>query len=117
MYIHLNRLKLFAFHGVMPQESKTGAEYTIDIRLKTDFSTAAETDRLEGTVNYAEVYRRIKEEMEIPSHLLEHVSFRIAQRLMNDFPTLTEIRICLYKQNPPMGADCRQVGTEVTYTR
>lgn len=117
MYIHLNGLKLFAFHGVMPQESKTGAEYTIDIRLKTDFSTAAETDRLEGTVNYAEVYRRIKEEMEIPSHLLEHVSFRIARRLMNDFPTLTEIRICLYKQNPPMGADCRQVGTEVTYTR
>lgn len=117
MYIHLKGLKLYAFHGVLPQENKTGAEYTIDLRLKTDFTTATQNDDLSGTINYANVFEAVKEEMQIPSRLLEHVAFRIAQRLFHDFSDLTEINICLYKQNPPMGADCKQVGIEATYSR
>ena len=117
MYIHLKGLKLYAYHGVLPQENQVGAEYTIDLRLKTDFTQAAETDRLGGTVNYAEVFNAVKKEMEIPSQLLEHVAWRIARRLLDDFPTISEVDIALYKQNPPMGADCSQVGVEATYLR
>lgn len=117
MYIHLKGLKLYAYHGVLPQENQVGAEYTIDLRLKTDFTQAAETDRLEGTVNYAEVFNAVKKEMEIPSQLLEHVAWRIARRLLDDFPTISEVDIALYKQNPPMRADCSLVGVEATYLR
>ena len=117
MYIHLKGLKLYAYHGVLPQENQVGAEYTIDLRLKTDFIQAAETDRLEGTVNYAEVFNAVKKEMEIPSQLLEHVAWRIARRLLDDFPTISEVDIALYKQNPPMGADCSHMGVEATYLR
>ena len=116
MYIHLKGLNLYAYHGVLPQENRIGAEYTIDLRLKTDFTPAAETDDLTGTVNYAAVFEAVKDEMAIPSRLLEHVSRRIAARLLRDFP-LEEVRIALYKQNPPMGADCRQVGVEATYRK
>ena len=49
MYIHLKGIRLYAYHGVLPQENRVGAQYTIDLRLKTDFTLAAETDRLEGT--------------------------------------------------------------------
>lgn len=117
MYIHLKGLKMYAYHGVLPQENQVGAEYTIDLRLKIDFTQAAETDRLEGTVNYAEVFNAVKKEMEIPSQLLEHVAWRIARRLLDDFPTISKVDIALYKQNPPMGADCSQVGVEATYLR
>lgn len=117
MYIHLNGLKLYAYHGVLPQENRIGAEYTLNLRLKTDFSHAAENDCLEGTVNYAEVFKAVKEEMNIPSLLLEHVIRRIASRLLNDFPAVSEIRITLDKQNPPMGADCKEVGVEATFCR
>ena len=117
MYIHLKGLKLYAYHGVLPQENQVGAEYTIDLRLKTDFTQAAETDRLEGTVNYAEVFSAVKKEMGIPSLLLEHVTWRIARRLLDDFPTISEVNIALNKQYPPMGADCSQVGIEATYLR
>lgn len=117
MYIHLKGLKLYAYHGVLPQENQVGAEYAIDLRLKTDFTQAAETDRLEGTVNYAEVFNAVKKEMEIPSQLLEHVAWRIARRLLDDFPAISEVNIALYKQNPPMGADCSRVGVEATYFR
>ena len=117
MYVRLDGLRFYARHGVLPQETKVGAEFTVDLRLAADFSCAAETDELEGTLNYAEVFERVKAEMEISSKLLEHVAYRIARRLLHDFPALTEVQIGVYKQNPPMGADARRVGVEAVYRR
>lgn len=116
MYIHLKNLKLYAYHGVLPQENRVGAEYSISLRLKTDFSAAAQTDQLVGTVNYAEVFEAVKQEMEVPSQLLEHVAYRIACRLLHDFHTIEEVDIEVYKQNPPMGADCEKVGVSLSLT-
>ena len=82
-----------------------------------DFTHAAQTDELKGTVSYADIYAVVKKEMKTPSKLLEHVCERIGQRLFNDFPTIQKIIIRLSKENPPMGSDCRNVGVEVHYTR
>ena len=117
MYICLEGLKFFARHGVAPQETVVGANFTIDLKLKTNFIHAAQTDRLEGTVSYADVHTAVKEVMKTPSRLLEHVCERISERLFHDFPVIEEIDIRLYKENPPMGADCQKVGVAVHYDR
>ena len=117
MYIRMEGMKFYAFHGVLPQENLVGTNYYIDLRLKTDFSRAAETDELEGTVNYAEIHSAVKEEMQITSQLLEHVCQRIARRIFHDFPTIETIDISLFKENPPMGACAQRVGVEVQYIR
>lgn len=117
MYIYLEGIKLFARHGVDPQETIVGANFIVDLKLKTDFSHAAQSDELAGTVSYADVYTAVKEEMKNPSKLLEHVCERISKRLFQDFPTLEEIYIRLTKENPPMGADCKNVGVKVHYIR
>ena len=117
MYIRLEGMKFYAFHGVLPQENLVGANYYIDLKLKTDFSHAAETDELEGTVNYADIHTAVKEEMQITSQLLEHVCQRIARRLLHDFPTIETIDISLFKENPPMGACAQRIGVEAHYTR
>lgn len=57
----------FRLPRVLPQENKVGAEYTLNLRLKTDFSQASQTDDLNYTINYAEVFKAVKEEMKIPS--------------------------------------------------
>lgn len=113
MYIHLQGIKLYAYHGVDPQETAVGAYFTIDLKLKTDFSRAAYTDELTGTVSYADIFQSVKDEMRIPSRLLEHVCQRIAQRIFHDFPTIEAIDIKLYKENPPMGAQAKSVGVEM----
>ena len=117
MYIRLEGMKFYAYHGVLPQENLVGANYYIDLKLKTDFSHAAETDELEGTVNYADIHAAVKEEMRITSQLLEHVCQRIARRLLHDFPTIETIDISLFKENPPMGACAQRIGVEAHYTR
>ena len=117
MYIRLKGLKIYAYHGVLPQENLVGAYYYIDLKLKTDFTHAAETDELEGTVSYADIFAVVKEEMTITSKLLEHVCQRIASRIFKDFPTIEAIDIRLSKENPPMGACAKSVGVEAHYVR
>jgi dihydroneopterin aldolase len=87
------------------------------LKLKTDFTRAAETDCLEGTVSYADIHAAVKEEMNIPSQLLEHVCQRIAHRLFHDFPSVESIDLSLYKENPPMGACAQRIGVEAHYVR
>ena len=117
MYIRLEGMKFYAFHGVLPQENLVGANFYVDLKLKTNFIQAAETDELEGTVSYADIHTAVKEEMNIPSKLLEHVCQRIARRLFHDFPTIETVDIRLNKENPPMGACAESIGVEVHYVQ
>lgn len=112
-YILLEELHFHAFHGVMPQESKVGGDFLLSLRLGYDISKAMQTDRVEDTLNYAEVYAVVKEEMEKPSALLEHIAGRIADALAAHFPQVTTIDLTLVKKNPPMGADCKGAGVEL----
>ena len=115
MYIKMEGMKFYAFHGVLPQENQVGAYFYIDLKLKTNFIHAAETDELEGTISYADVHAIVKDEMAIPSKLLEHVCHRIAKSLFQHFPAIESIDICLNKENPPMGACAKSIGVEVHY--
>ena len=119
MNIILNEMKFYSYHGVLQQENTVGAEYKVSLDIETDFSEAAATDNatdnLEGTINYAEIHQAVKEEMNIPAKLLEHLAYRISERLFADFPTIKSIEITIFKENPPMGADCKNVGVKVKY--
>ena len=116
-YIFLENVRFYSYHGVAPQETAIGNEFIINLRLKTDFGKATETDEVEDTVSYADIYATLKEEMELPSKLLEHVCGRIVIRLFRDFRKIREIEIKLAKRNPPMGADIDSAGVEMHCTR
>ena len=116
-YIFLENVRFYSYHGVAPQETAIGNEFIINLRLKTDFGKATETDEVEDTVSYADIYAALKEEMELPSKLLEHVCGRIVKRLSRDFRKIREIEIKLAKRNPPMGADIDSAGVEMHCTR
>ena len=80
MLIRLENLQFHARHGVLPQETRIGADFQVDARLTVDdreAATALFADQLEGTVNYAEAYEIIAREMQQPSALIEHVAVRM----------------------------------------
>lgn len=111
--IFLRQVRFHAYHGVLEQERRVGNDYVINVVAECDFAHAMQTDELEDTVNYADIYRVVKEEMAIPSKLLEHVAGKIGERLFNEFPSLQTLDISIMKVNPPFGADCEGAGVEV----
>lgn len=114
--IYLRNVRFHAFHGVLPQEGIVGNDYLVNLVLDYDFSSAMKTDDLQETLNYAEVYQKVREEMAVPSKLLEHVAGRIAHRLFSDFPEIQKLQLSITKVNPPMGADSDGAGVEVVLT-
>ena len=112
-YIVLQDVCFHAFHGVMPQEGKVGADFLVNLRVGYPIGKAMETDEVADTLNYAEVYALVAQEMRQPSKLLEHVAGRIVQAVSERFPLVTSIDLTLVKQNPPMGADAVGAGVEI----
>ena len=112
-YIYLTEVRMHAFHGVMPQERAVGADFVVSLRVGFDIAKAMETDDVNDTLNYATLYNKVKDEMEQPSNLLEHVAGRIAKAIESDFPEACSIDLSITKVNPPMGADCHGAGVEL----
>ena len=112
-YIILREVRFHAFHGVMPQERKVGADFTVSLRVGVNLSLPAESDDVADTLNYATLYEVVKQQMEIPSQLLEHVAGRVGKAVMDTFPQVTGVDVTLTKLNPPMGADCAGASVEL----
>jgi dihydroneopterin aldolase len=79
--IILENIKIYAYHGVLPEEKILGTYYILNLTIKADI-WKAETDDLKTPSN-AEINNIIHEEMKIPSELLEHVAGRIIEKSKN----------------------------------
>ncbi len=104
-YILLENVKLYAYHGVGEQERIVGNHYLVNLKIEIDVTKAVESDLLDDTISYADVFEIVKREMAVPSKLLEHAAGRITTALRKDFPNIETIELKLSKNNPPMGAD------------
>ncbi len=111
--IHVNGIKIYAFHGCLPEEEKIGGYYRVDVMLNTNFSVAAQTDDLQQTIDYVIVNKIVCEEMAIRSKLIEHVGQRIVNRLKTELPTIEKIRLTVTKISPPINGDVDNVAITI----
>lgn len=100
-YILLENVEFYAYHGVYAEERERGNDFIVNIRLVADLARASFSDDLNDTVNYARVYELLKEEMDIPSNLLEHVAGRIIRRIKAEMQ-VDEVKVKISKKNPPI---------------
>lgn len=110
--IILEDLKIYAYHGVLEEETLTGTYYLLNLELHADIEKALESDALEDTINYAVVNDIVHQEMKIPSKLLEHVCGRILNRIHLEFPKVEFMKIKLSKTAPPMQGEMKGVSVE-----
>lgn len=111
--IEVNGIRLYAFHGCLPEEGMIGGNYLVDVSMGTDFQLAAETDTLENTIDYVVVNRIVTEEMAIRSKLIEHVGYRIIERLKKELNNLHAVRVKIIKLCPPINGDVENVAITI----
>ena len=63
--ILLENLKIYAYHGVLPEENIIGTYYILNVELHADLWKATETDDLNDTISYADINDLIHAEMKI----------------------------------------------------
>ena len=111
--ITLRNMQFYAHHGCFDEERKIGTNFSVDVTFSYDATVAAESDDIATAVNYAEVFNIVKEQMAVPSHLIENVAMRIKRALLEHFPAITELTVTLYKINPPLGGSIEKVGVTI----
>ena len=115
--IELEEMRFWAHHGCLESERKKGNLFIVDFKGEMDMSKAVESDDLEDTVNYAEIYEVIKEEMENPSELLEHVAGRIVKAVAGRFPMIVRFSVRVAKRRPPVGGPVQWSRVTLMYNK
>ncbi|GAA4305846.1 dihydroneopterin aldolase [Aestuariibaculum suncheonense] len=107
--IKVENIRVFAYHGCLKEETKIGSDYLVDLEVKADLQPSAKSDQLKDTVDYVLLNRIIKEEMAVPSHLLETVARRILDRIFKEDTMVRKATVWVSKLNPPIGGDVEKV--------
>lgn len=116
--IFIEGLKLFAYHGVNPEEQEDGQYFLLDIEVHTDFEKAALKDDLNETVSYAQMIKCIRRVFCAQKDaLIERASRRVADALLEEFPKLQSVKVRCRKPDAPMKAEFNFVAVETTVTR
>ena len=61
--IELEGMEFFARHGCMEHEKVAGNRFLVDFRAGASLDKAAQTDALEDTLNYGDIYKLVAREM------------------------------------------------------
>src|ERR1700716_455130 len=84
--VEITGLSLYTHHGVSDAEQEVGQRLVLDLRLDVGESDATVTDRLEDTVDYAEVCQLVALIAQQRSYrTLERLCSAIADRLLADY--------------------------------
>ena len=107
--IHLEGVKLYAYHGCMEEESRIGSDYEVELMIWADLKKSAQSDHLKDTVDYVLLNRVVAEEMAIRAKLLEVVAQRIITRVFKDEPRVKKAQVKVTKMSPPINGDVERV--------
>lgn len=111
--IILENIRIYAYHGCLDEETKIGSDYRVDMTVEASLEKSAATDNLMDTVDYVMLNRIVKEEMAVPSKLLEHVVERINTRVLFELSLVESVLTKVSKLNPPIIGDVQAVCVEM----
>lgn len=116
--IKIKGLKLFAYHGVNPEEKEDGQNFVFDIDLYVNINKACASDDVNDTVSYAKVIKTVRRVFtETKYDLLEKCAQVVSDAIFEEYPDVLKVEITLKKPEAPMKADFEYVAVNIVRTR
>lgn len=114
-YIKITGLKLYAYHGVLPEEKKNGQCFYINARLFYCMRTPGKSDDLNDALNYAEVCEFMEKTFtEKRFDLIEAAGEYLCEALLLAFPQLASVDLELRKPHAPIPMEFEDVSVNMT---
>jgi dihydroneopterin aldolase len=109
--IFLSSLSIECVVGIWEWERRVKQTVIIDLEMAADIRKAASTDRIEDTIDYKKVSKRLLAFVgDSQFHLVETLTERIAELIVTEFG-VTWVKVRLNKRGAIRGA--RDVGIEI----
>ena len=108
--ISIKGLKLFAYHGVNPEEKENGQNFIFDVDYYVNVTKACASDNVDDTVSYAKVVKTKYD-------LIERAAQVVSDAILDEYPDIFKVEITLKKPEAPIKADFDYVGVTITRER
>ena len=116
--IKIDGLKIFAYHGVNPEEKETGQNFVFDIDIYVNMTTACFSDNVDDTVNYAKVIKTVTRAFTAQKfNLIERAAQVVADAVLEEYPEVFKVDLTLKKPEAPMRADFNFVAVNIVRER
>lgn len=116
--IIMQNMTFYGYHGVLPEENKLGQKFIVSAELYLDLKKAGQSDDVQDTVSYADVYEVIKHHMEKKQYkLLEALAEDIAEAILSQYGKIQEILIHIEKPEAPVKGIFDFFGVEIRRKR
>lgn len=103
--IVVERIAVFAHHGVLPAEQTTGQRFYVSLDCELDLREAGRSDDLARSVNYAELAGRAADIAGSQRFsLIEALADSIARDALATFPLIEAITVRIDKPSAPIPA-------------
>jgi 7,8-dihydroneopterin aldolase/epimerase/oxygenase len=111
--IEISGLSLYTRHGVSEAERELGQRLVFDVSFELDECDATVTDRVEDTVDYADVCEQVALSAQERSYrTLERLCAAVADRLFERYGA-ESVRVKATKPEPPIPLPVDEVSVEV----
>jgi len=114
----VNRIAVFAYHGVHPEEERLGQRFYVSLECSLDLSEAGRNDDWHATVCYG----RLTEMVTAAAtgrrfHIIEALAEAIAGEILEQFPRVAEVVVRVEKPSAPVPAIIDGVTVEIRRRR
>jgi dihydroneopterin aldolase len=112
--IVLKDLQVFARHGVLPEETRLGQRFGVDVTAHLDLRPAGESDDYRKTVCYDALTRLVTETLTTRRFfLIEAAAEAVAQAILSAFPAIERVEVEVRKPAAAIDAVFAYVGVAV----
>ena len=116
--IIIKNLKVYAYHGVNPEEKRDGQTFFLDIILNADLSRPCVSDNVEDTINYDAVCNCAHRIMtENTYDLIERAAQAVCDGILSEFPQVEQIWLTLKKPDAPVKCDIEYAAVKIRRVR
>jgi dihydroneopterin aldolase len=108
----------YGYHGLFETERLNGQDFYVDLTLQLDLSSAANSDSINDTVNYAEITELTHNEITSePVNLIEKLAYRIAERILEGNLKVVSVTVTVHKPQAPVGIKVEDISVVVKKSR
>ncbi|MBQ9563332.1 MAG: 2-amino-4-hydroxy-6-hydroxymethyldihydropteridine diphosphokinase [Lachnospiraceae bacterium] len=113
--IMIRDLKVYAYHGVNPEEKAEGQNFYVDADLYLDLGPAGRSDELTATAHYGHVCKTIDREMKRQSYdLIERAAEVTARQILLEYSVVRKVRVEVKKPEAPVKLPFGMLSVEIT---
>ncbi len=101
--ITVEGIRVFAYHGHLPEEAVLGGHFIVNVCVTADTSVVEKTDDLNDTVDYVRIIEIVKEQMAIRANMIEVPAKRIVEAIL-PLNKVQKVIVEVEKVLPPINA-------------